>query len=104
MTVYVDDAYVPAAVANHGRVHRSRWCHLMADTVDELLAFGKTIGLQPAWLQVKPSGVHFDVTEAKRRQAIAAGAVEISVRTKQWSVVVAVARGQYVDLQADRGR
>lgn len=94
MTVYVDDAYIPAAVSNHGRLHRSRWCHLMADDVDELLAFGKTIGLQPAWLQRSRSGVHFDVTEAKRRQAVAAGAVEISVRTEQWRQVVAVARAQ----------
>jgi secreted PhoX family phosphatase len=94
MTVYVDDAYIHAAVTNHGYTHYSRWCHLMADTVEELVEFGAAIGLRPEWLQVKRSGVHFDLTDAKRRQAVRAGAVEISVRSEQWVKVAQIARAQ----------
>jgi hypothetical protein len=32
MTVYVDDANIPAEVRNGTRVHRSAWSHLTADT------------------------------------------------------------------------
>lgn len=95
MTVYVDDAHIPAEVANGARVHRSRWCHLMADSADELLDFAASIGLKRAWLQDKRSGVHFDVTAGKRRQAVQAGAVEISVGTEQWKRVTAAARAQF---------
>lgn len=77
MTVYVDDARIPAQV---GRL-TARWSHLTADTKNELHAFAAAIGLRRAWFQDKPRGLwHYDVTESKRRQAIAAGAVEIPWR------------------------
>lgn len=85
MTIYVDTAMIRARVGRHD----SRWCHLMSDQLDpaELHAFAARIGLRRAWFQPgrslfdrskhDPVGDHYDVTEGKRRQAVAAGAVEI---------------------------
>lgn len=91
MTVYVDDARIPARV---GRLS-STWSHLFADTEDELHEFASRLGLRRSWFQDptktgKPlkaapgsraaQNWHYDVTEGKRRQAVALGAVEVSSR------------------------
>jgi hypothetical protein len=85
MTIYVDTARIPATVGPY----RARWCHLMSDQLDpaELHAFAARIGLRRAWFQPgrnlvdrarpDPPGDHYDVTEGKRRAAVAAGAVEL---------------------------
>lgn len=83
MTVYVDDAYIPARVGRYS----SRWCHLFTDQDDptELHELAQRIGLRRAWFQPgkatggapDPTKDHYDVTEGKRREAIAVGAVEI---------------------------
>jgi hypothetical protein len=98
VTVYVDNANIPASVTNGPRVHTSRWCHLMSDeNRAELLTFARRIGLRPSWIQDKRSGVHFDLTEGKRRQAVAAGAIEVDTQTDEWRRVVAAARSQYIE-------
>ena len=89
MSVYVDDME-----ASFGRM---KMCHMWADTLDELLAMADRIGVDRRWLQ-RPSGssdghdpryeadprlrlgmdaswVHFDIAKAKRRAAVAAGAI-----------------------------
>lgn len=79
MAVYVDDANIPASVRNGSRVHTSRWCHLTADTREELLAMAARLRLRPEWIQrLNKSGEHFDLTEPKRAQAVRFGAVEIT--------------------------
>lgn len=90
MSVYVDDAFIPAKV---GRIS-SRWCHLFADTEEELHAFAQRIGLRRSWYQV-PKGVggkpvvphslkaqmwHYDITEGRRGAAVAAGAIVVTRR------------------------
>lgn len=48
-----------------------RWCHLYADSLPELEAFARTVGLRPEWLQ-NPDGdglPHYDVTGDKLRTA-----------------------------------
>jgi hypothetical protein len=92
MTVYVDDARIPAQV---GRIN-ARWSHMMADSREELIEFAQKIGLKRPWLQNKPSGVHFDVTEYVRNRAIDAGAVEIKCRSEEWFRVARAAAQQYV--------
>lgn len=80
MTVYVDAVRIPAAVPNGNRVVRGVWCHLVADSTAELLDMAARIGLRPEWIQYPGAwGEHFDVTEPKRRLAIAAGAVELTL-------------------------
>lgn len=74
MTVYVDDMRRQARV---GRIN-ARWSHLMADTTDELHAFAARLGLRRSWIQHegKPTE-HYDVTDSKRDQALALGAVPV---------------------------
>lgn len=69
MAVYVDDSMI----LWRGR----KWCHLQADTLEELHAFAAKLGLKREWFQKgsRPENDHYDVTEAKRAQAIALGAV-----------------------------
>jgi len=88
VSVYVDDFRAPAVV----RRIRARWSHLTADTPVELHAFPALIGLRPEWFQGKckygacPTingtcvHFHYDVTDARRAVAIAAGAHSISLR------------------------
>ncbi len=88
MTVYVDNF---RALAKVGGV-RARWSHLAADTPEELGAFAARIGLLPAWFQSRCkygscptidglcAHFHFDVTDTKRTEAIAAGAKAIDLR------------------------
>lgn len=83
MTIYVDDAHIPATV----RRHKSRWSHLVTDSpdIEELHTFANRIGLKRAWFQeftkvghlYRP---HYDVTDGKRQEAILAGAVKIPMR------------------------
>lgn len=76
MAVYVDPP--GSAPGRIGRVVFT--CHMLADTVDELVEFAAGIGLRRAWLQGmdKPAGIpHFDLTAGKRAQAIAAGAQDV---------------------------
>lgn len=84
MTVYVDNAGIPATVGRR----TGRWSHLTADTPDELQAFAARLGLRADWWQTckRPCGRgpcvhwHFDVTAAKRAEAVRLGAVEIDIR------------------------
>ena len=74
MTVYVDNMRLSAQV---GTI-TGRWSHLMADSDDELNEFAAKLGLKKAWAQHPGTALsHYDVTDSKRRQAIALGAVPI---------------------------
>jgi hypothetical protein len=78
MSVYVDDMRAPFG--------RMLMCHMWADTVDELLAMARKIGVQTKWIQGHPtlsfgkhrnaSWVHFDVCMTKKKLAIHYGAIE----------------------------
>ena len=64
--IYVDNAYI---------VYRGmRMCHLMSDQVDnaEIHDFANKIGLKREWFHQD----HYDISQSKRTQAIAMGAVE----------------------------
>lgn len=75
MSVYVDDMQRPARV---GRIN-GRWSHLFADTHDELEEFARRLGLHPGWIQHPGTyREHYDLTEPRRRRALAYGARAIS--------------------------
>lgn len=77
MTVYVDDARIPAKVSRWA----SKWSHLFADSKEELHEFAAKLGLARSWFQDKPNGLwHYDVTENKRAQAIRMGATPVTWR------------------------
>lgn len=74
MTVYVDDFEIDATVGGL----RRRWSHLVADSHDELVQFGRRLRLSNAWIQKRGTvREHFDVTSAVRRRALALGAVPV---------------------------
>lgn len=74
---YVDD-YGVRVGRNFGYMAMS---HMIADTTDELFAMADKIGLQRRWIQHRGTPrEHFDVCLSKRKEAIAAGAVELTVR------------------------
>ena len=63
-----------------GKRHNHNWCHMWADSVEELVEFALTIGLKRAWLQNKKGRFpHFDLVPTYRRRAIANGAIETSL-------------------------
>jgi hypothetical protein len=81
MTVYVDDAIW----AWRGR----KWCHLLADDVDELHRFARLLGLHRASYQGPPktAAPHYDLTAYERHRAVALGATACDR-----AAIVAVAR------------
>lgn len=66
MTVYVDDECIPW----RGKL----WCHLVADSLDELHVFAAKLGLRRAWFQSQSRYPHYDVTIAVRERAFKLGA------------------------------
>lgn len=68
MAVYVDRA--------RHRYGRMILCHMLADSVGELLKMADEIGVARRWFQCG-SHPHFDICQSKRALAIACGAIEI---------------------------
>lgn len=67
MAVYVDNERIEW----RGKL----WCHLVADSLDELHAFAARIGLRRSWFQGVASYPHYDVTTDVRERALIAGAL-----------------------------
>jgi hypothetical protein len=68
MAVYVDDAFWPW--------QGLKWCHLLADDVDELHRFAARLGIHRTSYQGPPktSAPHYDLTGFERKRAMALGA------------------------------
>jgi len=54
-------------------------CHLIADSVEELIEFAESMGLRREWFQAK-STPHFDLTVEGRAAAVSKGAIELTNR------------------------
>lgn len=70
--------YLDPMVDHAKRIGRAGpwWCHMIADTLDELHAFAECLGFRRAWFQ-SGSIPHYDVgTTGKRELAIKLGAIE----------------------------
>ena len=78
MTVYVDDMHL----YEMGRFGRMKMSHMIADTDDELYEMADAIGVPRKWVQYpdSPSRIHFDICLSKRKLAVDAGAVEVTMR------------------------
>ena len=75
MAVYVDEA----VWQRRGR----RFCHLVADSPEELADFAARLGLRRAWLQTKPGRPwkdHYDLPAWARAEAVRLGALELTMR------------------------
>ena len=73
MAVYVDSEKIQW----RGRV----WCHLVADSLDELHAFAAQLGLQRRWFQGRSFYPHYDVTVPVRERALRIGAIDADRET-----------------------
>lgn len=51
-------------------------CQLTADTIEELQAMGRALGLKTEWLQVHRTPASYTITATKRALAIERGAIE----------------------------
>ncbi len=72
MAVYVDN------LRDYGWRHGPS-CHLIGDSVDELIEFAVGLGLKAEWFQPK-SSPHFDLTAEGREIAVKNGAIELNQR------------------------
>ena len=55
------------------------WCHMATNSnLSELHAMAARLGLRRAWFQNKPGHPHYDLTPAKRAQALTLGAQVVS--------------------------
>lgn len=71
MPVYVDNM--------KASYRRMKMCHMVADSIDELLDMADKIGMQRKWLQPL-SHPHFDVSLTRRALAVAHGAIQVDRR------------------------
>jgi hypothetical protein len=95
MTAYVDDMGLQATVQNGDQQVTGKWCHLFADTHEELMAVAEKAGLNPKWIQdAGTPDEHFDVTGKKILAVVKAGAQPVSWRFT----------GQYFAERHDRAR
>lgn len=67
MSVYVDNARV--------WWRGEKWCHLVADSLEELHRFADQIGLRREWFQASASYPHYDLTMWRRQRALVFGAL-----------------------------
>lgn len=70
--VYVDDAFVE----RRGRF----WCHLLADSVEELHEFAASVGLAPRAFHRSARIPHYDITDKQRLLMLAKGVEPVTVR------------------------
>ena len=76
MPVYVDEILEYPST----KLRYKKWCHMFADSDDELHAMATKIGLQRSWHQNKPGFSHYDLVPSKRAKAIQCGAKSLTSR------------------------
>jgi hypothetical protein len=91
VAVYVDALQVgfetDAQARRVGERHNHQWCHLWADSPDELHEMAQRIGMRRSWFQDKKGrsrlGIdfpHYDLVPSRRARAVRLGAQEASLR------------------------
>lgn len=82
MSVYVDRVRdYGDSVKGVAKRWGSRWCHMIADTEDELHAFAARIGMRRSWAQYPGTPrSHYDLVPSRRERAVREGAIEIDDR------------------------
>lgn len=83
MTVYVDDIQDWTRVSRMRGLRYTHWCHLTANTEEELHEFADRLSLKRSWFQKKSDEDHrwhYDIVPSKRAQAVRLGALEVDRR------------------------
>lgn len=63
-----------------GKLGRMKMSHMMADTLPELHAMARMIGVDRKHFQDKPRHPHYDIAKSKRAYAVLYGAKEITMQ------------------------
>lgn len=53
------------------------WCHMFADSLDELHEFASRLNLRRDWFQPDLRLPHYDITATRRAKAVKLGAIEV---------------------------
>lgn len=72
MAVYVDPAVF---LKVNGR---KKYCHMIADTLEELHTFAEKIGVKKHFFHKSATYLHYDLNDSQRTIAVENGALEIS--------------------------
>ena len=81
MACYVDPLFSATPRTAQARSWGSRWCHMVADSPEELLAMMARLGLRSRYLQDAGTwGEHVDLVPSKRALAVKLGVVELTRR------------------------
>lgn len=82
--VYVDKLFTgvetDSQAARVGARNGHQWCHMWADSLEELHEMADKVGMKRAWFQNKESLPHYDLVPSRRARAIKHGAIEASLR------------------------
>lgn len=79
MTCYVDPLFSATPRTAQARSWGTRWCHMVADTTEELHAMAERIGLRRSYVQDAGTWAeHYDLIPSKRTLAVRYGAVELT--------------------------
>jgi len=102
MSVYVDQLRQIKAKGEQARRvgtrNGHRWCHMWADTLEELHAMARRIGMKRAWFQDHASLPHYDLTPSRRAKAVSSGAKEVGLR----EMMQAIEKHRYSECAAPR--
>lgn len=83
MACYVDPLFTAEAkeaqAFRTGAKNGHQWCHLWADTHEELHAMARKIGMKRAWFQDRKGFPHYDLVPGRRAAALKVGATEINL-------------------------
>ncbi len=71
MSIYVDPLFEHPKRNAEG----FEWCHMRADSIDELHEFARLIGRNRCWFH---KGDHYDLTPSSRERAVTEGAIELT--------------------------
>ena len=52
------------------------WCHMAADSLEELHSFARRLGLKRSWFQENSRYPHYDITMEIRENALKLGAID----------------------------
>lgn len=72
--------YVDELKAYPGK--KKKYCHMTADSIQELHEFAKAMGIKRCWYEISNSGLgHYDLNPENREKAIKGGAYVVSSRS-----------------------
>lgn len=72
MMIYIDNALIS--------FDNQLWCHMMADSLDELHGFAAYLGISSNWFHKDARYPHYDITIQTKENAICLGAMAVDRR------------------------